>query len=199
MRLVLTRHGETDWNVEGRMQGHSQTPINDRGRYEAHTVGEALKKIGVTKIYSSDLLRAVQTTEIISTHLGLPFEKDVRLREFCFGSMEGLVATDILARDGEMKHAYEMDNYISFGGENSELVHARMHKLLRELEEKYFSETVLLVGHGLFMYTLQKKFDLLLLDEDEPRGIKRGEFQVVDFQNSKAQQIDFWKMEDGAK
>lgn len=199
MRIVLTRHGETDWNAQSRMQGHSPTPINDRGREQACAVGDALAHIGVTKIVSSDLLRAVQTAKIISERLGLSFEQDARLREFCFGSIEGLEEKEIIARDDEMKRAYEADDFTSFGGESAEQVRARMHALLHELEEKYFSETILLVGHGLYFFSLQKHFDILISDEDDIRGIKRGEYQVIDFQNNKAQHVDFWSLKNDVK
>ncbi len=68
--LLLVRHGETDWNAEGRLQGHTDRPLSDYGRRQARRLGEELEGEGLEAIYSSDLARAHETAEIVGERLG---------------------------------------------------------------------------------------------------------------------------------
>ena len=71
-RLVfLTRHGETDWNIEGRWQGHTDVPLNDNGRTQAVAVAEALQSAGLCGVVASDLSRARETAQIVGAALGI--------------------------------------------------------------------------------------------------------------------------------
>ena len=88
--LLLVRHGETDWNAEGRLQGHTDTPLNDYGRRQAAALGEDLAGDGIDAVYSSDLARARETAEIVAGRLGLPVVLEPGLREKNWGSWEGL-------------------------------------------------------------------------------------------------------------
>jgi probable phosphoglycerate mutase len=93
--VFMVRHGETDWNVEGRWQGHTDVPLNDNGRAQARTVAEALRSVGLSGLVSSDLSRARETAEIIGAALGLELAYvDPGLRERMFGVFEGLTRTD---------------------------------------------------------------------------------------------------------
>ena len=145
--LLLVRHGETDWNREGRWQGHSNTHLNDLGREQAHRVAAELD--GVDVVYASDLARARETAEIIAAELGLPVHVDARLRERSFGAWEGLTAAEIeadfreqhlrwLAREGA--GADDAEPFDAFG--------ARVRSFLGEVVERHPDETVLLVAHG---------------------------------------------------
>jgi len=69
--LLLVRHGETDWNAEGRLQGHTDRPLNDYGRRQAKELADRLAGEGADAIYTSDLVRAKATAEIIGDRLGL--------------------------------------------------------------------------------------------------------------------------------
>ena len=79
--LLLVRHGETDWNAEGRLQGHTDRPLSDFGRRQAHELAEELDGEELEAIYSSDLARARETAEIVGRKLGLPTVLDPDLRE----------------------------------------------------------------------------------------------------------------------
>ena len=87
--VVLLRHGVTDWNSDGRFQGHADIPLNDDGRQQAAAAGELLGRAGITKAFSSDLSRAVETAGIVTAGWGLDVRADPRLREVDVGSWAG--------------------------------------------------------------------------------------------------------------
>ncbi len=88
--LVLVRHGETDWNAQGRAQGHADVPLNAVGRAQAETVAPVLAAFEPVRLWSSDLARALQTAEYVAAATGLPVEPDRRLREYDVGKRSGL-------------------------------------------------------------------------------------------------------------
>jgi probable phosphoglycerate mutase len=92
-QLFLVRHGETDWNAEGRWQGQTDVPLNAAGRAQARALAGRLRGHGIATVASSDLLRARETAEIAAAELGLALGVvDHRLREQSFGDFEGLTA-----------------------------------------------------------------------------------------------------------
>lgn len=98
-RILLVRHGETDWNTAGLVQGRTDLPLNARGREQAIAAATALADRGVRRIVSSPLLRATQTAEIVADSLGLTgFETDDGLVEQAFGMAEGLRWEEATAR-----------------------------------------------------------------------------------------------------
>ncbi len=89
-RILLVRHGETDWNTEGLVQGRTDLPLNARGREQADEVARALAGRGIRRVVSSPLRRATQTAEVIADALGLDgFDVDAGLVEQAFGRAEG--------------------------------------------------------------------------------------------------------------
>ena len=108
--LFLVRHGETDWNAEGRWQGQTDVPLNPRGREQAREVAGRLRSAGLASIASSDLLRARTTAEIVAAELGLAVSHlDAALRERRFGCFEGLTREEVLARYPEAWARYVAD------------------------------------------------------------------------------------------
>jgi broad specificity phosphatase PhoE len=89
-RILLIRHGQSEGNAEGRFGGHSATPLSARGRAQAEAVAGALASEKVTAIYSSDLLRAVETAAPLALSLGLEIKQTADFRERSVGQMEGL-------------------------------------------------------------------------------------------------------------
>jgi broad specificity phosphatase PhoE len=103
-KLYLIRHGQSGGNVEGRFGGHSPTPLSDLGREQALVTAEALSREQIDVIYSSDLLRAVQTAEPLAGKLGLDVNKTSAFRERDVGVLEGLTFR-------ESKEKYPKDYY----------------------------------------------------------------------------------------
>jgi len=145
--LLLVRHGETDWNREGRWQGHSDTHLNDAGREQARRVARELH--GVDVLYSSDLARARETAEIVAGALGLPVRPDARLRERSFGAWEGLTTPEIEAGFGDAHGRWLTgDGAGADDAEPFDAFGARVTSFLSEVLERHPGETVLVVAHG---------------------------------------------------
>jgi broad specificity phosphatase PhoE len=144
--LLLVRHGETDWNRDGRWQGHSDTHLNDLGRKQAARLAAELD--GVDVVYSSDLARARETAEILAARLELPVQVDPRLRERSFGTWEGKTGPEIEA-DFAGAHARWLAG--GPGADDAEPFDdfaARVQAFLGEVVERHPDETVLVVAHG---------------------------------------------------
>lgn len=103
-RLYLIRHGQSAGNAEGRFGGHGPTPLSDLGKQQAEKTAKVLAKEGINVIYSSDLLRAVQTAEPLAELLGLSINKSEAFRERHFGVLEGFTFD-------ESKQAFPKDYY----------------------------------------------------------------------------------------
>ena len=146
--LLFVRHGETDWNRDGRWQGHSDTQLNDAGREQARRVAGELDDVDV--IYSSDLARARETADIIAAQLGdLEVNVDQRLRERSFGAWEGRTAPEIEADFAE-QHARWLAGK-GAGADDAEpfdAFGARVRGFLEDLLARHPEETVLIVAHG---------------------------------------------------
>src|SRR5438093_966133 len=101
--LLLARHGETDWNREGRWQGWADPPLNESGRAQARELAEQLRLTPFDAVYSSDLLRAHETAEIVAAPHAVPVVADPGLREIDVGSWSGLTRAELQERfpDGE--------------------------------------------------------------------------------------------------
>ncbi|HUO54506.1 MAG TPA: histidine phosphatase family protein [Rhodoblastus sp.] len=155
-RLFFLRHGETDWNAEGRLQGRQDIPLNAAGRDQASRAGRTLKKLlasaGLSphsvSYQSSPLTRTRETLEIVRRELGLPREGgdlDARLVEFTFGRWEGLTWPEVCAADPELARARETDkwNFVPPGGESYAHLAERLAPWLAEQ-----SGPSVVVSHG---------------------------------------------------
>jgi broad specificity phosphatase PhoE len=140
--LLLVRHGETDWNADGRLQGQTDRPLSDYGRRQARQLADELAGEELEAIYASDLSRARETAEIVGKRLGLPVQLDPGLREKDWGSWEGLTAVE---RDR-----------VEFAGESTEAHQERILRALRRIAETHPGDgRVLVVTHGGSMRRVQ--------------------------------------------
>jgi glucosyl-3-phosphoglycerate phosphatase len=132
--LVLVRHGETDWNLSGRAQGHSDIPLNATGRRQAEAVARVLATFRPSRLWSSDLARAQQTAEAIAKTTGLAVESDARLREYDVGARAGLTLAE-LALSHPQEYADWMagrSTTLAAGEETTEQVRDRVTPALLE-------------------------------------------------------------------
>lgn len=170
--LLLVRHGETDWNADGRLQGHTDRPLNEYGRRQAQQLAEELDGEELEAIYSSDLARARETAEIVGQRLGLPTVLDPDLREKDWGTWEGLTAVE---RDR-----------VEFVGESTEAHQERMLRALRRISQRHpGGGRVLVVTHGGSMRRVQTATLGLALPVVENCGrwlcvYENGEFRARD-------------------
>jgi probable phosphoglycerate mutase len=100
-RLVLLRHGRTEWNATGRYQGHEDVPLSDEGRRQAYDVAPAIAAMSPSMVRTSDLSRASETADVVARACGLEATRDERLRERFVGPFAGLTADQIRARHPE--------------------------------------------------------------------------------------------------
>jgi probable phosphoglycerate mutase len=149
-RLVVVRHGETAWNRDTRIQGHTDIPLNDHGHWQARRTGQALRDEGVVAVYSSDLLRAAHTAQAIAQACEVPLSLHTDLRERHFGRFEGLTHDEIVTRyPDEGRRWRERDpSYGPEGGETLQDFYERCVKAAWRLASQHPGETVALVAHG---------------------------------------------------
>ncbi len=146
-RILLARHGETDWNRIGRWQGHADPPLNDTGRKQAAELAEQLVGDGVTALYSSDLRRATETARVVGDRLGLAVVEIVELREIDVGSWSGLTRAEVQERFPE-GFARWLDGEIGHDGETREQLTERVVAAVERIAEAHPDEKVLVVTHG---------------------------------------------------
>ncbi|MFT8317839.1 MAG: histidine phosphatase family protein [Sporolactobacillus sp.] len=138
--ICLVRHGETDWNSLGRLQGREDIPLNERGREQADLVGRFLEKEPFTAIYTSPLLRAKQTAETINRYLGgLPLNVTSDFIEKDYGEASGMTVAE--------RDAHFPDGKIP-GMEFFNQIEQRVRHGLSEIEQAHPADQVLLVAHG---------------------------------------------------
>ena len=151
-RFCFIRHGETDWNVALRMQGHVDIPLNATGLAQAEALGRrfASGTIMADALYCSDLGRARQTAQPVAEALGLPISTTAQLRERNFGCCEGLVFDEIVARfPAEAAAIKRRDpDHVPAGGESRRQHHARIHACVSDLAARHSAQTLIVVTHG---------------------------------------------------
>lgn len=146
-RLVLARHGETDWNRVGRWQGHADPPLNETGRRQAAGLADRLAGDGIAAVYSSDLARARETARAVGHRLGLAVVEDPALREIDVGSWSGLTRAQVAERFPE-GYARWLEGEIGHDGETREQLAGRVLRAARAIAGRHTGETVLVVTHG---------------------------------------------------
>jgi probable phosphoglycerate mutase len=140
--LLLVRHGETDWNALGKLQGHTDRPLNEYGRRQARALADRLADDErIDAVYASDLARARETAEIVGDRLGLPVGLDPDLREKNWGNWEGLRADE---RDA-----------VVYDGETSEAHRERMLRAVERIVGRHPGGRVVVVTHGGSLRRLQ--------------------------------------------
>jgi len=155
--LILVRHGETDWNVEGRWQGQIDVPMNINGHHQAQLMADSLIHASISAIYSSDLRRASETAGYLARKINLQVTSDIRLREIHQGVWQGLRISEI---QGNYRSEFESreKNPLQVappGGETVLQVGERLISFLAELIPRYPLETVAIVTHGFVIALLQ--------------------------------------------
>ena len=160
MKIYLVRHGETDWNKARRVQGHSDIPLNEYGRYLAEETAKGLKDVPFDVAYTSPLLRARETAELILAGRDIPIIDEEGIKELGFGEYEGMCISGIhKAPETEEFNRFFTDTAEYVPAEGAETVQellertgAFMERLYREPELQ--DKTILLSSHGAAMTAL---------------------------------------------
>jgi len=143
--IYLTRHGETEWNLENRLQGWQDSPLTAKGRSHAEKLGRRLQDIPFQAVYSSPSERAYQTAQLICDGWSTPIETDDRLKEIHMGEWEGQTRGTI--------EQHDLEGYSAFW--------KTPHLLLacfKDIQLKHQEETVLIVTHGIAINVLLAHF-----------------------------------------
>lgn len=151
MRLLLVRHGETPWNVTLQYQGQANVPLNERGLEQARRAAARLRPYGATALYSSDIVRAWQTAELIGAELGLAPAPMPELREIDVGQWEGLTPEELYRRFPDHMAEYRRDpaRTVRLGGESYAQLQTRALIALTQLQERHSTgDVVVAVSHG---------------------------------------------------
>jgi len=147
--LLLARHGETDWNRSLRWQGHADQPLNEHGRDQARALAETLADEPPSAVYSSDLLRARETAQIVASRLGLAVVPVRGLREVDVGSWSGLTRDEIELRfPAGYRRWRAREGHGWDDGESYEAMAERVVAALRRIAAEQADADILVVTHG---------------------------------------------------
>lgn len=165
-RVLALRHGETDWNVGGRIQGQLDIPLNDMGRWQVRCLAQALGGEDIAAVYSSDLLRALQTAEALSKVCGRPIVLDRGLRERGFGAFEGMSYDEISAAWPTQAERWRRRDptFGAPGGETLNDFYERSVATASRLAARHPGQTIALVAHGGVMDCLYRAATHVALD-----------------------------------
>lgn len=161
--FYILRHGETDWNRDGRLQGQTDVPLNDVGRDQARSVASVVSRLDISACYASDLLRAFETAQIALTQHALNIKQNPHtgLRERNFGSMNGHTHDEIEVHKKENPAFYiDLDGkgrLFPKDGEQDDVFVSRVCSTISELRSKH-EDPFLLVTHGGFFRQVIRSF-----------------------------------------
>jgi len=156
MLLYLIRHGETDWNIERRCQGFSDSELNGTGRRQAEAIARTLSNTKLEAIYASDLKRAYETARIVAKYHDVAVRTDEGFREIHQGDFEGLTLTELVANHSDFLERWfrEPADLRVPGGESMREVQNRAWAALEKVIERHSDGNVVVVGHNLCNVTL---------------------------------------------
>ncbi len=162
MNLYVVRHGQTDWNVEKKMQGSADIPLNEKGIEQAYETKNNLKGKKIDIIISSPLIRARQTADIINEDLNLPIIYDKYLKERNYGEFEGV---NKLSFDYNSFWSYEK-NIKYEKAENIQDFFNRINEFVEDLKSNYNDESILIVCHAGVMKALECILNGMMPDDE---------------------------------
>lgn len=148
--LTLIRHGPTEWNAARRFQGRTDLPLSARGREYAEAIAAALREEAIDALYSSDLARAMETASAVAREPAVAVQRDARLREFDFGTWEGLTWNEIVAAHPHLagRGSTAANLYAPPGGESFDDVKARVESFINEMRSRHSGSRIVAVTHA---------------------------------------------------
>ena len=157
-RIIAIRHGETAWNVDTRIQGQLDIPLNETGRWQASRLARALATEPIAAVYASDLLRAWDTALSVGNAAGLPVVTHEGLRERGFGIFQGRTYAEVeqLWPELALRWRKRDPDFAPEGGESLVQFRARVTATADELAARHPGEQIVMVGHGGVMDVLYR-------------------------------------------
>ena len=156
--IILIRHGETEWNSQQRMQGHSNSDLSTEGRGQIQALGKWMKYVSFDHIYSSDTLRALQTAKAITQYTGHTLHLDKRIREKNLGVFEGLTSNEAKERFPDVYNLFKTagKKYVIEKGESTQQLLDRSLEFIEEIRLRHPDQRVVIVTHGGVVRVLMK-------------------------------------------
>lgn len=154
MSIYYVRHGQTDWNKLGYLQGQSDIPLNDEGIKQAQQVRDTMKQVRIDKIICSPLERTRMTASIINENYGLDIHEDERIKERYFGEVEGAHRNEIIFED-----FWKWEKPLQYGMESIDELFNRVYSFLDDIMEEANDQNILVVAHGGVSIPFQCYFD----------------------------------------
>jgi broad specificity phosphatase PhoE len=156
LRIILVRHGETDWNSIQRFQGQGGVELNEKGRAQADAIAVALRDEPLKAVYSSPIIRALETAKRINIHHNVSIVERDGLCEMDLGDFDGLLPGELMERDPHfLKQWFEDAASVRMpNGETLSEVQDRAWKVVEEVGDLYKEGTVLMCGHNFVNITI---------------------------------------------
>ena len=190
-RFIVVRHGETQWNVEQRIQGQGDSPLTAVGLRQAEAIAARLARERFDLLVASDLRRARQTAEAIARACGLPVAADPRLRERSFGRGEGMTYEEInRAWPGVFALTQESDaDFVIPGGESRRQFHERIREAFAGLASDHAGKRIAVVAHGGVLAVLYRMVHGIPVGRPHKIPISNASYNAVAFA------ADAWSLE----
>ncbi|HEY3413741.1 MAG TPA: histidine phosphatase family protein [Armatimonadota bacterium] len=148
-RLLIVRHGETDWNADARVQGYSDIPMNAAGRAQVQLTAAELAEEGISAVYASDLSRARVTGDMIAAPHRLAVQILPALRERCWGAWEGRSMPELAADDPANYARLQAGDWVTpDGAEDYDALQDRIVGAIEQIAADHADETVVVAAHG---------------------------------------------------
>lgn len=184
MRLYLLRHGQTEWNIEGKIQGKTDIPLNETGLRQARCLAEGMRERKIGAVYSSPLMRAAQTAEILAEEKGLSVSVLPELREVDFGLWEGRSWTEVDAEFHEDFRRWEENpaEYMPTGGESRESCRERCRAAMEQILAGAVTDAAIVAHGGILAHVA----DYLLRNQKEKEEIivKNASISIIEYDSS---------------
>lgn len=159
--IYLTRHGETEWNIEKRLQGRGDSPLTENGIQRAKELRDRIKNIDIDVIYSSPIKRALNTANILRGNKNIDIVTDDSLMEMCFGDYEGKKIDIVQEENPSWDINLIMQGNVEIcapNGENLKEVRERISKLMNKIIAENMGKSILIVTHGITLKALMYYF-----------------------------------------
>lgn len=158
--FYIVRHGQTNWNILGKTQGHGNSDLTEQGIVQARELSEDITKYPIDYIYSSDLGRAIQTAEILGKKLNLEVQKTEGLREMGFGVWEGLLIDEIKKDYSDIYDIWRNDPHLVNipKGETLQVIKERVDNFIEEINKKHENKHIIFVTHSITLRVMLLSF-----------------------------------------
>ena len=159
--VYLTRHGQTEWNIEKRLQGHGNSPLTKSGLRGAEELSKRLENINIERIYTSPIERAYKTAIILKGNKKIDVVKHEGLKEMNFGDFEGKITEDVMKENPDWNINLIMQGNLEMRAPNGETlaeVRERVSKAMDEIIKDNEGKTILIVGHGITLKAIMNYF-----------------------------------------